>query len=50
MNGKKKSRLSVFGNRSVVVAVEIRPPRAHLKIGPLADEGKIAFPFENLPL
>ena len=32
-------RLSVIGNRSAVVAVEIRPPLAHTKIGALACYG-----------
>ena len=30
--------------------MEMRPPRAHIKIGPLAYNDKIALPFENLPL
>ena len=47
--------LSVIGNRFAVVAVEIRPPPARTKIGPLAsydlevrrDLGKMASPVNR---
>ena len=36
ITGKSFITLSVIGNRFAVVAVEIRPPPARTKIGPLA--------------